>query len=520
MAKINGQLERSQFENIVGTPAGSPGIRGRIWADITDPANAVPKFDTGSAVKQLAFTTTTVAILTVNSGKAVTIDWSQGLTQILQLTDNCVVSFSNPQAEQVHTLIVRQLGWNSASVNTTYMYTLNMSDQEAAGSNYQPFGAILTSRTRTHKWLYKSAIALGYSATVPFASLNPRNLPATLATGIDIAPDGTKILMGRTSTPFLSAYSAGRGPLGSYSPFADAYAAPTAIVAQANGVKFTPDGKMVFISSATTPFIQGWATPLGTPIASSSLANPGTLPTGAGQCVDVHPSGMFAGVGHTTTPFMSIYPTDTQAFGTKLANPVALPSAQVNAIAFSPTGDFVAAATQTTPFIHVWAFAGANTGAGAIGALCANPGALPTGGPAGGLGKGIAWRPQGDYIAMASTTGPFLYVVAFNRATASFGATLAMTTPPGAATTCVQWSADGNFLIVGGGTSGFLYVYDFSASTIGVPLVVTGAAPAVQVNDIAVDPNNTYFLLALNASPFTTGYVMPTKDRNYLKLLE
>ena len=522
MAKINGQLERAQLEQIVGA-SGTPTVRGRVYADITNPAAAVPMFCDGTVEKQLAFVETPQGVVANNSGKAVTVNWANSTTQVVTLTDNCIISFSNPQANEIHTLLVRQAGFGGVgTAGTIYNYKLNMGDQDPVDTQYQPIGSLATAKTRTHKWLYRAQVTPGYSTTVPFATMNPQALPATLATGIDIHPSGACVSMGRTSSPFTTFYTLyGPGPLGSYSAYGFQALTPVAAAAQANNVKYSLDGKLLFLSSGTTPFLQGFNLQIGgAPMTGGALANPGVLPTGAGQCVDVHPSGMFVGIGHTTTPFMSVYPTDNSAYGTKLTNPAALPSAQVNSIAFAPTGDFLAAATQTTPFIHVWAFAGNNTGAGAIGALCVNPGVLPSGGPAGALGKGIAWRPQGDYIAMANTTTPFIYVIAFDRATATFGAVVTPATPPGAATTSVQWSLDGNFLIVGGGTSGFLYVYDFSALTLGAPLAVTGAAPVVQVNDIAVHPSNNYFLLALNASPFTVGYAMPSKDRNYLKLLE
>lgn len=501
--KVAGQLENAGFEQLAADPAVSP--TGRVYANIATPSAAVVKYFDGTAWRQLQ-NATTLTVFSQNSGQAITVDWSRGLNQEVILTNNCLISFSNPQAGQNHRLIVTQKTYTS--IKTIYQFKLNMADQDPNGKSYQPQSVIPWSENRIYNWLYTVGIRSGY-ATVPQTLPTPVSNVAEACSGIDFSPDGKNVTLGRVTTPFVvnqQFFDAGsRAFLGSLNTIA----APTAAAAKAIGVKFSPDQNMIFTIGGTTPFIQGWPV-VDSKAIGAAYANPVTLPTGAGQCIDVHPSGNFVICGHTTTPFMSAYPFDQTGFGTKVANPVTLPAAQVNGVAFSPMGDYVAAVGATTPFLQVWPF---DAVAGTFGIIIANPVTLPTTGSVAGLGKQVAWRPQGDYIAM--TDGTNVYVTGFNRITGAF--TTQLTSAFGATATCLQWTPDGQYLVVGGASTTFLKVYDFSAQTL-VNVAFDVAVPASQVNDIVIDQTGRFMLLALNATPGIQGYLLPTKARNYLRV--
>lgn len=507
--KVLGQLESAQLEQIASTSP-TPTPTGRMYIDVTTPAAAIPRVYTGAAWRafQLAQSTATIS---QSSGQACTVDWSTGLVQQVNLTNHCVISFSNPVSGAEHTLIVCQ----SATATTLYGYSLNMTDQDTHRKNYQPIGAIPYNTTNVYKWLYVAGIKAAI-ATLPTSIAAPLTAPPTLITGMDLSPDGKTLTAGRTSSPFNVTYDVTDAWQGGISPLGlQNIATPATLAAQALGISYAFDGKAIFTVGGTTPYIQGWLTNRGSSL--TVLANPGTLPTGAGRCINIHPLGMHVGVGHTTTPFMSIYPYLGGQWGTILANPASLPAAAVTALAWSPQGDYLSVASQTTPFIQTYAFT-PTPGAGSTGAVASNPSALPAGGPAGSLGRAIAWRPQGDYIAMASTVSPFLYVVPFNRVTGAYGVALTVTNIPSAAVTCLEWSPDGQFLVVGCGTTPFLYIYDFSSSLLNTNVTLT-ANPGQQVNEIVIHPNGELLFLGLNAGVNIISYQMVTKARNYCRLL-
>jgi|GEM_PF-3198197 len=77
----------------------------------------------------------------------------------------------------------------------------------------------------------------------------------------------------------------------------------------------------------------------------------------------------------------------------------------VNNVEFSPNGDFVAIAGSTSPriFVAPWT--------GAWGTLLPAPSTLPT-----GIGAAPAWSPNGQVLAIAHTTSPFITVHGFSLA--------------------------------------------------------------------------------------------------------
>lgn len=181
-------------------------------------------------------------------------------------------------------------------------------------------------------------------------------------------------------------------------------------------------------------------------------------------------------------------------------------------------GDFLAVQCNTTPFIRVYPFNVAS--GGSFGTAVANPGTLPAAGSPGTNGKLIAWRPQGDFIAMAMSTTPFLYVVPFDRVTGSYGTplTISGSAIPAAAVVSLQWSPDGQYLYAAMTTGGVnLNIYDFSNLTIGAPIVWTTIP--VALNDIAMDPCGEILYFSSSSSPFLGAVETPTKARSYVPII-
>lgn len=504
--KVLGQLEGAMLENLTSDPANAP--TGRMYINTATPSQSVPRVYTGTSWQPFALGQST-SLVSQNSGNACTVDWSQGLNQQVVLTGHCTISFSNPVSGATHMLVITQRATETAST-TPYQYKLNMIDQATRRRTYQPVSVLQSSESAEYSWLYAASVKAAY-ANVPARMSDPPAALATTAPGIDIHPTLGIVGGVQTSSPFATTIRYWDGGAKLYWQKTDV-STPTTFAGSANGFAYHPDGHTAFVTSHTSPYIEAVGVDIYGVPNKNKYADPGTVPTGNAQGVAVHPSGLSIAVGHTTTPFISGYPIGEGAFGTKYTNPVSLPAAQVNCLAFSPLGDYIACAGQTTPFLQVWVF-DPFTG---FGAISSNPGSLPAGGPAGSTGKGVAWRPQGDYIAMAMTTTPYLVVYPFNRTTGAFGAKISPTALAGSAS-AVQWSPDGQYLFVACGTTPYLYVFDFSASTLGTLATLDGSNPGAALFDLAVAPNGEYLFASVNASPYIMAYPVPRKVRNYLR---
>ncbi|MBL7716582.1 MAG: WD40 repeat domain-containing protein [Bdellovibrionales bacterium] len=514
--KVYGPLEVAQFENIASANP-TPGARGRIYADTSGGTTAVPKFHNGLGWQPFKLGQTDPLYNAGNSGKAATINWANGLSQKLTLTDNCIISFSNPVPGEAHTLVVLQNATEIPGAKP-FVYKFNLTDQASRRTPYQPSGLLQSSAIGMHKWYYAAGTVPAY-ATIPGAFGNPNSLLSTAAFGICYSPDGKTLYQGNGTSPFVHFYQLlDDGP--------KVYAIgvnPTSVTAgpgQVNSVAVAPNGKFLFFASSTSPFIGMRAIdPNGNP-SLLSYSNPGTLPTAARICIDVHPAGSHVIVGGGTSPFMEAYPINN-GFGTKLSNPGSLPTAQVNGVAFSPQGDYVAIAVNSSPFIEVYPF-DYFTG---FGTKVSAPASLPTNAAPTLGGKVIAWRPQGDWIAMGMTGGNFIYLVPFDRGAGTFGFPPFLGPPfflPAGNINGLAWSPDGQFLAAASSASPQLTIWAYNASG-GItlpPLPFDGGPPGVQANDVVWHPSGELVSLSLNSSPFVMTYTVPRVAKNYLKLLE
>lgn len=527
MAKINGYLNRAQLEPVNGStflidPAQA--ISARVVADIDNTGNIIPYFHNGTSWKKLQLAPTTDGVVSQNSGKAITVDWSTGLVQRVLLTDNALISFSNPQEGQIHRLIVAQNLTNTSSLNgNVYTFAFNLSDQDCGVFPYQPESPIAYGQSRNFSWLYRASARAGY-ATIPSITWAGAVIGAVSRTGSAFSPDGTMFASGRGTSIFHDYLKVLAGSPNQKTPLAGVVNSPvTPLTAQGvvNAIRFHPSGNYVMNAISSTPYVEVYATiDRGVPVGNR-FADPASLPAGAASNIDVHPNGQYLAVSHATTPFVSAY-SFSGSQPVKLSNPASLLSSTPAVVAFNPLGGYMSLTTNTTPFIHTYNFTDA-AGTGTIGSLIANPSTLPLGAsaPANGL-RYLAWRPQGDYIAMSmGNLAPYLYIVPFSRSTGTYGTPL--TISAGLITQQIQainWTPDGQYLIIGTTTGGAssLFVFDFSLGTIGAAIAFDGTAPTVAITDIAVHPTGEFMVVSHSASPWATVYLLPRKVRNYVRL--
>lgn len=515
--KVLGMLESAQFENIVGNPSNTP--TGRFFADVTAPLAALPKFYDGSKWQTLGYVANN-AWVSQNSGTACTVDWSTGLNQIVVLTGHAVISFVNPQEGQVHTLQVQQARFSVSVV--AFMYVFNMPDQDVGrvdpwNNNYQP-KPIPSRSAKLHQWTYHSGAVAAYT-TVPTNWQNTGNPPSDTPTAIDIRQDGKWLGVATSTTPFSHAYELFDFVDMLAQPFGAAYAASTATAAALLDAVYSPNGQYWSAVSGTSPFLQTYITVNG--INNGGVfSNPGTLPTGAAKCVEWNPFSNHVAVGTGTTPFIQCYPVTSGAYGTVLANPGTLPTGQVNGIQWSPHGDYIALALNVSPFISCYNFIiNSVTGVGTFGSKVNDPGTLPAAGSTGTNHHQIAWRPQADFIAMCMSSTPWVYVIPFSRASATFGTPITFPALSGGSTaTSVTWTPDGQYLIVGASSTPYCYVYDFST---GVPILTTldFTAPATGSLGMSMHPSGLWGAWATSSAPKLSTFIPPNKQRNYVRIV-
>lgn len=456
MAKILGQLERAQYENVVGNPVTALAV-GRFWADITSPTAAIPKFYNGSATFQFGLHTTNPI---GNSGSgAITINWALGITQTLTLTGNVVITHSNmPTNGQVCTLIITQAiavplfqvlftpdnYWQKQTlpqlipVNGARKYTFVSTAAflpaiTVLGAYNSTLVGALTGMSAAAvsndgNWVAFSqgaaAVYISNIAQGPVNGLNfgPPGSPASAVGTINCIawhPSGNFIAVGSQTTPFIQIFPVSFGNFSSGQAVAAPASNPPAAV---TGLAWSPAGDALVFTSGTTPFIGGY--PFTNGVFGTKYGNPGTLPTAATAC-KFHPSGAFVAIGLNAAPGIAAYVfSSSTGFGAKSTNPVPatfLASQTPDALVFSPDGLFVGFGCTATPFIHIWPF---STG-GAFGTVVANPATLPA-----SQVFGMGFSAYNDYVYATTQTGStVLYAYPWAAAYGALG-TNALVLPP------------------------------------------------------------------------------------------
>lgn len=485
MSKILGQLEKAQFENIVGNAATALAV-GRFWADITTVTKAIPKFYNGTQVMQLAMANFNAI---GNSGAgAINIDWSLGTTQTLTLTGNVVATHLNmPTNGQLCTLIVVQA---SAVPLFNIRFTTDNYWQKKVVPGLIPIGssakfefistaAFLAATTVLGNYVSADANAFsgfqhicfspdgqtiyytggGGNLTSMTAGIGPLGglqfgVPLSIGTVsptgnvrcVAVHPSGMYVAVGTDTTPFVQVFPV------SFGNFAQALTAPVALPpAAVNAVAWSPAGDAIVWSSGTTPFIGGYKFTDG--VFGAAYSNPGTA-AAAAHSIKFHPGGLFVAAGLDAAPGICAYAfTSAGGFGTKSAAPAPATFLAVqgpDAVAFSPDGLTVGFVCTATPFVHAWPF----SAAGAFGTVIANPGTLPAAAP-----LAMEWSYQNDYVYLAVASGAtVIYAYPWTTLFGTLG-TNATTLPPTASLNGLRAHPTGEFLAWFGATTPFLGSY-------------------------------------------------------------
>lgn len=507
--KVNGPLEGAQLENIAEA-APSPSSTGRMYMDTTSPLSAKAKVFDGTSWRELAMTSVGGGY-SQNSGKEALVDWANGLTQKLVLTDNCKISFANPVPGFTHTLVIQQGPADnfSGGKGRVFVHRFDMPDQATNSEPFQPPTTIPLGCSKTYAWGYMNEASKSYFKG---SDLLFSTIIGTISGHMAMHPFGSMTVVASSASPYSSwtYINPLNSPRRNFS--SQNLVAPTTAAGQTTGVDFAPNGGAVYYSLVATPFLQGFMTVLNNYAnPGAGLTAPSPLPTGAANCVAVNPDGSHVAVGHATTPFMSIYECGGIGYGSKVANPSTLPANTVTNMAWSPFGDFLAVLTQTTPFLQVWEFDQLN---GSFGTYVTPPVTLPAGGQTAG-GHAVAWRPQGDFIAVGMSVSPFLYVIPFNRNTKAFGNPITVSV----ASTCrsVCWSPCGTFLLAVCPAAGDTKMFQLVSGNL-VDIGWASSAPGANGYDAVSHPSGEFFFIGLTTVNNIAQYLWPRTQKNYVRL--
>lgn len=193
-------------------------------------------------------------------------------------------------------------------------------------------------------------------------------------------------------------------------------------------------------------------------------------------------------LGGIQSPFVAAFQGGAGTFGSQYAAPSTTPAGTANGIAFSPDGNWVAMAVAASPFIEVYAWSKAS----GFGAKVSDPVTLPA-----GAAQDVAWSPDGAYVGVAHTTTPFVSVYPFSGG--ALGAKVSNPgTLPAANALGIAWSPDGAYVGIGHNTTPFVSVYPWSAG-FGSKVANPSSLPTVSMGKLRWSPSGAY-LLGKNSS--------------------
>jgi 6-phosphogluconolactonase (cycloisomerase 2 family) len=327
---------------------------------------------------------------------------------------------------------------------------------------------------------------------------DPGTLPQGTGLCVAWSPDGQLLAVGDGTSGFLRVYWAAAGTFSALS------FPSVALPGQVNGVAFSPDSQFMGVAFSASPYFRVYAiTGTGGSAVFTALADPATPPTGNANGIAFSSSSTAVTVVHATSPFISVYSIagmGVSAALTFVATPVAggRPASTGRGVSYSANGQYLAVAHDTTPFVTIYSISGDTY------TKLADPSSLPA-----GAGFGVTFSRDTSYLAVAHTTTPFVTVYAI--ATTTFTKLVDPVSLPGGNGKGVGFSTDNQFLSVAHATTPFVtnYALNFGASA-GLTTLVKetnpGTLPAGQGNGARFSPDNRWLAVAHTTTPFVTIY--------------
>ena len=115
--------------------------------------------------------------------------------------------------------------------------------------------------------------------------------------------------------------------------------------------------------------------------------------------ISFHPSGNYAVLGTSGSPYARSYSYSSSGFGSLLSTPSSGPSSEVNDPAFNSTGSVVALVDFASPYVHAYSYS-----SGYFGSKFSNPSSLPS-----GYLESVRFSPDDDAIFVGGGSGVDAY---------------------------------------------------------------------------------------------------------------
>lgn len=192
------------------------------------------------------------------------------------------------------------------------------------------------------------------------------------------------------------------------------YSAPPnrpSTLTQAFGASFRPQRNAVAVGMNTDPFLYLVGYNSGGGGFTTKFADPGGAirPTATSLASAWSPvSGLDVGFGHSNSPYATIYQwSPSTGITAKWTDPSTALSNRIDDLQWNPDETVLALAQiSTSPYIlaYSWDY---STG---WGSKIANPASLPT-----GSARGVSWRKNGNDIAVAHNSSPYITVYSWSN---------------------------------------------------------------------------------------------------------
>jgi len=199
---------------------------------------------------------------------------------------------------------------------------------------------------------------------------------------------------------------------------------------------------------------------------------------------------------------LGVYPKLDEVFGveggsswdsaTKLANPDVLPTGTGRGASFSPDGNYLAIAHDSSPFVTIYKREGDTF------TKLANPNVLPP-----NVGRGASFSPDGNYLAIAHYLSP--YVTIYKRNGDSFTKLANPDVIPTGNGWGASFSPDGNYLAIAHESSPFVTIYKRNGDSF-TKLANPDVLPTGTGRGASFSPDGNYLAIAHFSSPFVTIY--------------
>lgn len=281
---------------------------------------------------------------------------------------------------------------------------------------------------------------------------------ASLNQGVSASGTNLAVVVSSVYSPYIHAYQ-----FNTVTGFGTKYANPGTLPAgSGTGIKFSPNGKVVFMSmnGNNPPFINAYAWDDATGFGTK-YSDPATMPVGTvgGLDVGINNAGTVVGVWSSTTAVqasVNFYQwDDITGFGTRFSNPATslTLNIQASSIEFSPTDSVISVGLTASAgvFMYQW-----NNTTG-FGTKYANFTTI-----AGSFPIKAKFSPSGTVVALALGTTAKAYP--WNDAT-GFGTKYTDPTGGFGSSTSVSFSPDGTALVYGYGASPFAFAHHWDNTT-------------------------------------------------------